>query len=168
MSLLSQSTDPKPSTNPRWRIFAIGLSLVMLVTGIGFFLIRGDHAPEPTAPDPYAARMQISDIKMSSAENLAGGAVTYIEGKITNTGDKTVTDARVEATFWNAMNEVAQKERSGLRIIKNNGVYDDAVDLAAAPLAPGQSAQFRLAFEHISAQWNQAFPQIRVLRVATR
>jgi hypothetical protein len=167
MSLLSPSIDPKQA-NPKWRILALGLGLVLLAAGAGFFLIRGDHAPEPTAPDAYAARMRISDIKMSRAENLVGGTVTYIDGKITNTGDKTVTDARVETTFWSAMDAVAQKERSGLRILKYNGAYDDSVDFATVPLAPGQSAQFRLTFEHISAEWNQNFPEIRVLRVATK
>jgi hypothetical protein len=47
-------------------------------------------------------------------------------------------------------------------------VYEDAVEFAAAPLAPGQSAQFQMAFEHISTQWNQAAPEIRVLRAATK
>jgi len=167
MSLLSPSTAPD-SSSPKWRIFAVGLFLVLLVAGIGLFLIRGDHAPDPVAPDTYSAHVKISDIKMSQAENLVGGAVTYIEGTITNSGSKTLTDARVEATFISYMNDVAQKEQSGLRIIKNNGVYDDAVDLAAAPIAPGQSARFRIAFEHISAQWNQSLPDIRVLRVATK
>ncbi len=167
MSLLAPNAAPNQSS-PKWRILAIGLALVALATGGGFFLIRGDHAPTPTAPDPYASRVHISDIKMSTAENLVGGGVTYIEGAITNAGDKTVTDARVEATFLSLMNDVAQKEQSGLRIIKNNGVYDDAVDLATAPIAPGHSARFRLAYEHISAQWNQSAPEIRVLRVATR
>ena len=167
MSFLTP-TAPQPAANPRWRIFAIGLALVLVFAGTGLFLIRGDHAPEPTAPDAYAARVQISDIKMSSAENLVGGAVTYIEGAITNHGDKTVTDARVEATFLSTMNDVAQKEQTGLHIIRNNGVYDDAVEFSNAPLGPGQSARFRLAFEHISAQWNQSPPDIRVLRVATK
>ena len=161
-------TDSRPQATSKWRIFAIGLGLVVAVTAAGFFLIRGDHAPEPTAPDAYAARVQISDIKMSSAENLVGGAVTYIEGAITNHGDKTVTDARVEATFLSTMNDVAQKEQTGLHIIRNNGVYDDAVEFSNAPLGPGQSARFRLAFEHISAQWNQSPPDIHVLRVATK
>ena len=167
MSFLTP-TAPQPAANPRWRIFAIGLALVLVFAGTGLFLIRGDHAPEPTAPDAYAARVQISDIKMSSAENLVGGAVTYIEGAITNHGDKTVTDARVEATFLSTMNDVAQKEQTGLHIIRNNGVYDDAVEFSNAPLGPGQSARFRLAFEHISAQWNQSPPDIHVLRVATK
>ncbi len=163
-----QQTDSKRDSNPRWLIFTIGFALVLLLAGAGLFLTRGDRTPPPSAPDAYAGKVQISDLKMSSAENLAGGAVTYIEGKITNTGDKTVTDVRVEATFWSAMNEVAQKEQSGLHIVKHNGVYDDAVELTASPLAPGQSATFRLTFEHISAQWNQNYPDIRVLRVATQ
>src|SRR5712692_4524130 len=99
MDVLSQPTQPKQNANPRWRIFAVGFALVLLIAGAGLFLTRGDNAPVPTSPDAYAARLQISDIKMSRAENLAGGTVTYIDGKITNTGDKIVTDARVEATF---------------------------------------------------------------------
>jgi hypothetical protein len=167
MSFLTPASEPTSGANPRWRILAVGLTLVLLVAGIGLFLVRGDHAPEPTAPDAYASHLQISDIKLSRAENLVGGEVTYIEGRVTNAGDKTVTGARVEATFWSAMNEVAQKERADLRILKKNGVYEDAVEFAAAPLAPGQSASFQMAFEHVSAQWNQAAPEIRVLRVAT-
>jgi len=168
MSFLAPDSAPQSSTNPRWRILAVGLTLVLLIAGTGLFLVRGDHAPEPTAPDAYAAHLQISDIKLSRAENLVGGEVTYIEGKVANSGEKTVTAARVEATFWSSMNEVAQKERADLRILKKNGVYEDAVEFAAAPLAPGESAQFQMAFEHISAQWNQAAPEIRVLRVATK
>ena len=168
MSFLTPTSAPQPNANPRWRILALGLTLVLLVAGIGLFLVRGDHAPEPTTPDAYASHLQIGDIKLSHAENLVGGDVIYIEGKVANMGDKTVTAARVEATFWSAMNEVAQKEHADLRILKKNGVYEDAVEFASAPLGPGQSTQFQMAFERISAQWNQAAPEIRVLRVATK
>ena len=161
-------TAPPQSGNSMGRIFAIGSAVVALIVGGIFFLVRGDHAPQPTTPDPYSASLKISDIKMSRAENMAGGAVTYIDGKVTNVGSKTVTGALVETTFVSSMNEVAQKEQSSLRVMKHNGVYDDAVELAAAPLGPGESAEFRLIFEHISIQWNQNFPEIRVLRVATR
>ena len=154
--------------NYMWRMFAIGFALVVLIVGAILFLTRGDRAPAPTTPDAYSASLQISDIKMSRAENMAGGAVTYIDGKVTNTGGKIVTDALVETTFLSSLNEVAQKEQSDLRVMKNNGVYEDAVDLASAPLAPGKSAQFRLIFEHISTQWDQNFPEIRVLRVAAK
>ena len=39
MSLLSPSSEATQDANPRWRIFAIGLTLVLLVSGIGFFLM---------------------------------------------------------------------------------------------------------------------------------
>ncbi len=167
MDTLSPTAPPQPG-NSMGRIFAIGAAIVALIVGGIFLLARGNHAPQPTTPDAYASRLQISDIKMSRAENLAGGTVTYIDGKVTNAGSKTVAGALVETTFLNSMNEVAQKEQSSLRVMKHNGVYDDAVELSAAPLGPGESAQFRLIFEHISIQWNQNFPEIRVLRVATK
>ena len=167
MDTFSPTAQPQ-SGNSMGRIFAIGSAVVALIVGGMFFLVRGDHAPQPTTPDPYSTSLKISAIKMSRAENMAGGAVTYIDGKVTNVGSKTVTGALVETTFVTSMNEVAQKEQSSLRVMKHNGVYDDAVELAAAPLGPGESAEFRLIFEHISIQWNQNFPEIRVLRVATR
>ena len=161
-------TAPPQSGNSMGRIFAIGAAIVALIVGGIFLLARGNHAPQPTTPDAYSANLKITAIKMSRAENMAGGAVTYIDGKVTNAGSKTVTGALVETTFVTAMDEVAQKEQSSLRVMKHNGVYDDAVELAAAPLGPGEAAQFRLIFEHISIQWNQKFPEIRVLRVATK
>ena len=36
------------------------------------------------------------------------------------------------------------------------------------PLAPGQSKPFRLTFEHISADWNHAYPELQVTDVTLR
>ena len=47
--------------------------------------------PISAAPDPYAASLPITNVVMSESGNLAGGKVTYIDGHITNTGNKTVT-----------------------------------------------------------------------------
>ena len=51
--------------------------------------------------DPYAAKLQIGGVRLSQADNMIGGTVTYIEGTVTNAGDKTVTGATVEVTFKN-------------------------------------------------------------------
>jgi hypothetical protein len=42
------------------------------------------------------------------------------------------------------------------------------VDLAAAPLAPGQSESFRLTFDSISAQWNHQYPDITITDVSVK
>jgi hypothetical protein len=99
---------------------------------------------------------------MSAAENFIGATVSYIDGKITNTGDKTVTHVIVQVNFEDSMGQVAQREDLPLRVIRSNGAYDEPVDLSAAPLAPGQSATYRLTFDSISSQWNHQYPDISI------
>ena len=55
-----------------------------------------------------------------------------------------------------------------IQVSENRGPYPEAVDLSAAPLAPGQSKTFRLTFEGISAQWNRQYPEILVTDVAAK
>jgi len=131
---------------------------------------RGRPPATTTQPasSPYAGNLQLTDIKMSTADNFMGATVTYMEGKVTNAGDKTVTHATVEVTFKNSLDQVVQQERPPLMVRQERPGYSDAVDLAAAPLAPGQSRPFRLTFEHVSSDWNGQYPPVKVLTVETR
>jgi len=142
----------------------LGLGLVIVVVGIAAFLLR-NQPKTSTGPHPYAAKLQLSNIKMSAAENFVGASVTYLDGAVTNTGDKTVTHAMVRVTFKDSMNQVAQTEDVPLRVLQTSGPYPDAVDLKLAPLTPANSTQFRLSFEHVSADWNQEYPQLQVTEV---
>jgi hypothetical protein len=105
---------------------------------------------------------------MSQAQNFVGATVTYVEGTVTNAGDKTVTKITVHVVFQDSMGQIAQLEDEPLRVLQATGPYLDAVDLAASPLAPGQSKPFRLTFEHVSADWNQAYPQLTVTDVTVK
>jgi len=108
---------------------------------------------------------------MSSAENFVGATVTYLDGKITNSGDRIATRAVVEATFMNSLGQVVQRETLPMHVLTTStsgGIYTDVVDLSATPLAPGQSRPFRLTLEHISADWNHAAPGLKVVDVATK
>ena len=42
------------------------------------------------------------------------------------------------------------------------------VALSALPLKPGETQEFRMTFEHISADWNGQYPQVEVKLVTTR
>ena len=131
------------------------------------FLLR--EPPKPVkAPSPYIANLKLSDFKMSAAENFIGATVSYIDGKITNTGDKTVTHVVVQVNFEDSMGEVAQREDLPLRVVKSNGAYEEPVDLNAAPVVPGQSASFRLTFDSISSQWNHQYPDITITDVTVK
>jgi hypothetical protein len=112
--------------------------------------------------------VQLSDLKMSAAENFVGASVTYIDGTVTNTGDKTVTHAAVHVAFRNSLGETAQAEDVSLHVLQTSGPYPDAVDLSQLPLVPGQGKPFRLTFEHVSSDWNQAYPDLQVTDVSLK
>ena len=155
----------QPDSNVR--AIVIGVAAVVLVVGVVAVLTRTSPR-SPVAPHPYASNLKLSDLKMSTAENFVGARVTYIDGTVTNVGDKTVSHAVVHVNFKNSMDQIAQAEDVGLRVLQTSGPYPDAVDLNASPLAPSQSKPFRLTFEHISADWNQAYPGVQVTDVTLK
>ena len=162
--------QPSPATESErgmGRAVFIGVTLVVIVVGL-IALVSREERKAPAAPDPYAASLKLSDMKMSAAENFVGGTVTYLDGTVTNAGDKTAVHAVVEVTFKNSIGEVAQHEEVPLHVLKTGGPYPDAVDLTASPLAPGQADKFRLTFEHVTTDWNQELPQVRVLQVKVK
>jgi hypothetical protein len=163
--------EPSPLTEqPRdsnLRPILLGVVLVVVVVAVIALLLRGNRGTAST-PHPYASNLKLSDLKMSAAENFVGASVTYIDGAVTNSGDKTVTHAVVHVVFRNSLGEIAQAEDVALRVLQTGGPYPDAVDLSTSPLAPGQQKTFRLTFEHISADWNQAYPELQVTDVAVR
>jgi Protein of unknown function (DUF2393) len=165
--LIEPSPLQAPEPESHLRPLLIGVVIVVVVVGLIVFLSRGT-AKAPVAPHPYAAKLKLSDVKMSQAQNFVGASVTYIDGTVTNTGDKTVTHATVHVEFKNSLDQVAQVEDLSLRVLQTGGPYPDAVDLSASPLGPGQSKPFRLTFEHVTADWNQAYPELQVTNVTVK
>jgi Protein of unknown function (DUF2393) len=143
------------------RTIVIAIAVVVAVAGLVAVLLRSKPKPAFTPP-PYAAKLLFSQIKLSQAQNFVGGIVTYVDGTLTNTGDKTVTSAIVRVTFKDLYNQVAQVEEVPARVLRATEPYPDAVDLSLAPLAPGKSKPFRLTFEHVSEQWNQSYPELQI------
>jgi hypothetical protein len=151
----------------RWMPILAGVVLVAVVIGLLIWFSRG--AQPPAAPNPYTDNLKFSDIKLSAAQNFVGGTVTYIEGKVTNAGDKTVVGATVEAIFRNSLGQVVQREVLPVRVLVWQGPDRDVLDLRTAPLKPGATADFRLSIEGtISTDWNQGYPEMRVASVSTQ
>ena len=149
------------------RVVVIGAVLIVILVGVlGYISVSGRKSAAP--PHPYAANVQITNPKMSAAENFVGATVSYIDGTVSNTGDKTVTHAVVTVVFKDDLGQLAQREDVPLHVLDTSGPYPDAVDLSAAPLAPGQSKPFRLTFETISQQWNHQYPELTVTDVKVK
>ena len=149
------------------RPILIGVFIVAVVVGILVLAFRGEQK-KPVQPPAYAASLKFSDLKASAAQNFVGATVSYLDGTVTNTGDKTVIHAVVQITFKDDMGQTAQREEIPIRVLRTGGPYDEAVDFNLSPLAPGQSKPFRLTFERISAQWNHAYPDMQVTQVSVK
>jgi Protein of unknown function (DUF2393) len=156
-----------PAEESRLRPVLVAAAVVAAVVGILLLLSR-EERKAPTGPPAYAANLKFSDLKASAAQNFVGATVSYLDGTVTNTGDKTVTHAVVRITFRDDMGQMAQREELPLHVLRTGGPYDEAVDLSVSPLAPGQSKPFRFIFESISAQWNRAYPEMQITQVNTR
>jgi hypothetical protein len=169
MDSLIQPTPNSPTEHSEssLRPILIGIVLVGIVVAILALIFRGEQ--KKTVPPPaYAAFLKFSDLKTSAAQNFVGATVSYLDGTITNSGDKTVTHAVVQVTFKDDLGQTAQREELPIRVLRTGGPYDEAVDLTLSPLASGQSQPFRLTFENISAQWNHAYPDLQITQVATK
>jgi hypothetical protein len=150
----------------RWLPLAIGA--VIIVVAVAAILIFGRPAKQPAAAaiDPYAEYLLISDLKLSAATNFVGVSVSYLDGKIANAGNKAVTGVTVETVFRNSMGQIVQREKLPL-MLYHTGLagFPDVAPLSAAPLTPNQPRDFRLTFEHISADWDQGYPELRFVRI---
>jgi hypothetical protein len=153
----------------RWLPLAIGAAIILAIIAAILILGRPTKQAPSAAADPYADNLRISDLKLSTAANFVGASVTYLDGKITNVGDKTVTGATVEAIFRNSMGQVVQRETQPLMLYRTGlAGIPDVAPLSAAPLMPNQTRDFRLTFEHISADWDQGFPELRFVKITTQ
>jgi|SRR5215468_6785939 len=162
--------QPNPTAEERetnWRAIVIAAGVVVLTVAVLFVFSRTQQKPAAN-PHPYVANVKLSDLKMSAAENFVGATVSYVDGTVTNSGDKTVIHVVVEATFKDSMGQLAQREPVPLHVLQTSGPYPDAVDVSASPLVPGQSKPFRLTFESISSQWNHEYPELKVTDVAVK
>jgi hypothetical protein len=156
----------QPDEKRNWAPMVIGVVLVAALIAILVLAGRaGKSSTNTSSADPNLAKLQTTDLHMATAQNFAGNSVTYIEGKISNHSGKKVTGARVEVLFKNSIGEVVQKEVLPVAVVMPNVPYLDYGPLNRAPLAPGQTSDFRLTLEHVSTDWDGQIPQVKMVAV---
>ena len=156
-----------------WLPLIVAAAVVVVVAAAAVLALehgktRATVTPISAVPDAYAASLPISGLAMSESSNLAGGKVTYLDGHIANTGNRTVTAITVQVLFRSFAHEVAQNETQPLKLIRIRQPYIDLEPVSAAPLAPGAERDFRLIFDAVSPDWDGAYPEIRVLHVEAK
>jgi hypothetical protein len=171
----SQPPQTEPSRGP-W--LGLGIGAVIICAIIAYLIVSSRSSPtrystpitiaQSAQQDPYARQLEISDVKMAQAQNILGGTMTYLEAKIANKGDKTVVGATIEVTFKNSLGQVVQRESQPLMIITQREPAMDIVAVNNSPLKLGDTKDLQLTFEHISADWNRQYPELRVTTVVTK
>ena len=152
---------------PTWLVAGAVVVLVLVV------ILVATHHPQETNPggsglaaaDPYAANLPISNVQMSQSGSMSGGQTTYIDGQITNKGQQTVTGITVQVAFHGFTTPIAKKATMPLMLVRTREPYVDLQSVSAAPILPGQSRDFRLIFDSVPQDWNQNYPEIRVIQV---
>lgn len=161
------STEPEPKG--RWVPIAIALALIAVVVAAIILFSGRAQPPATAATDPYADSLPIANLKLSAAENFIGSSVNYVDGTVTNTGSKVVVGAAIEAVFRNTMGQTVQRETQPLMFIQHRpGFPDETIPVSASPLRPNGTQEFRLTFEHISADWDHGYPQLRFVKIDTK
>src|SRR3989442_8234005 len=96
----------------------------------------------------YLPNIVVSDARVSAARNLVGDRVIYLDAQVTNRGRTTVGRLDLELEFHDVLGQVVLRETA------------HPVRARSAPLKPGETRAFQLAFEHLPADWNQISPPI--------
>lgn len=119
-------------------------------------------------PDPYARSLTLSNIKMSESSTIIGAKQTYLDGDITNNGNKTLTGITVQVAFIDFTNQIGQKNTLQLDLIRTRQPTIEVEPVSTEPIAPGQTRGFRLIFDHVTDSWNGQYPEVRVIAVNSK
>ena len=82
-----------------------------------------------------------------------GDTITYLDGSVTNNGSRPVRSLEVELNFVDTLNQVVLRETA-------HPLAD-----RATPLQPGEAHAFRVTFDHMPVDWNQAPPRAKAVYV---
>ena len=99
----------------------------------------------------YLPMIVFSDARMSAAENFLGATVYYLDVRAANQGSKAVASLAVQLSFVDVLNQVVLRDTAHILTER------------MPPLKPGETRSFRVSFDHMPADWNQAPPMIRVV-----
>jgi hypothetical protein len=137
------------------KIGIITLAIALALIGGLLWFVNRPHAASAAPPlsadaKAYVRNLQLTDVSLKATESYVGQTITEIEGKIANTGSRTVQHADVYCVFYNSYGEVILRER---------------VPIVVTGLKPGETRAFRLPFDDIPGGWNNQMPQLVIARI---
>ncbi len=133
---------------------------VMLAVGGGFWYLdyQAKHlAPPKVVLTPeakaYVKYLKLGDVRMKATDAYLRQTLVEILGQITNFGDKNLASVEINCVFYDPYGQVVLRDRVAI-VRKDRG-----------GLKPGETKDFRLAFDTIPESWNQMLPQLVIAQI---
>ena len=140
-------------------VLPVVVGLVLLLGAAGFFFLQ--RQSQVTARPPaltgdaraYVRYLKLSEVDMKARESYLKQSVMEITGKIGNQGERVLKLVEINCVFSDTYGQVVLRARVPIVSPKIGG------------LAPGETKNFRLAFDNIPESWNQALPQLVIAQI---
>lgn len=154
MALLGEA--PAERRQFPWIPTVVGVVVVVVIVLVIVF-DRQTASRQAGHPNPgYVSQVRVTPTRVLEAETMMAGSVIYVDGTVANLGSRPVTALSVRLRFKDPYGQLVQQEQT------------QVVSASSGLLPPGVTRSFRLGFDHVSAQWNQAPPEALIVSVSTR
>ena len=140
-------------------VLLVGIVAALVLIGALYLVGRLTPAPAKVVEQPlpmgaaeeaYAQNIQFLEPKVARAANFLNQEVTFVFGTVLNNGPRGVRQIEITLEFHDVFNQVVLRDKQRL------------FSPTAAPLAPNDRRDFQMGYETLPAQWNQAYPTIRI------
>lgn len=133
----------------------IGAVVLLLLIAAAIYLNHSQKTTQPEAEasaeaKAYVKNLDLSDVRMQAAENFMQQRVVEVDGNISNKGNRALNEVDVYCLFYNPSGQLVHRERVPI------------VRAKSKPLYPGETRPFRLPFDTLPENWNQAMPNLVV------
>jgi hypothetical protein len=141
-------------------VLIVSVLVVVIGAAAWYLLMRGGRPAQPNALTPeakaYVRNLGLAEVEMKAKENMLGGTLVEITGKITNKGAQTLRAVELNCIFYDPYGQMILRDRVSVVTRKTGGI------------APREAKAFRLAFDNIPDSWNQMMPQMVIAGIDFR
>lgn len=140
-------------------VLLVGIAAALVLIGVIYVVGRLSPAPAKVVEQPlpmgpaeqaYAQNVQFIEPKVARAANFLNQEVTFVFGTVLNNSPRPIRQIEVTLEFHDVFNQVVLRDKQRL------------FSPTAVPLGPNDRRDFQLDYETLPAQWNQAYPTIRI------
>ena len=135
----------------------IGAAALAVLIAAYFYLRSGspkrDDSPASPEAKAYVKNLELSDVGIKASENFMQQRIVEVDGKITNRGDRSLNSVDVYCIFYGVDGREVHREKVPI------------VRVTGKPFPPQETRNFRLPFDTLPPDWNQAMPHLVVAQI---